>query len=283
MKFLRRAKKPSATRVAARNGFTLIELLTVIAIIAVLAAILLPTLSKARERSNGIYCMNNNRQLTVAMLMYADEHDGALPYNEAMNETTGHTPLNWVNNVMTWDLFTDNTNLATITGASLGFYAESASIYHCPSDRALSPVQTGAGWSQRIRSYSMNAMVGNASVTSTNGINPHYKQFFKLEQIQRPTEIFVFLDEHPDTIRDGCFLPINGAGDNWNRLPASYHNRSSAFSFADGHAALHHWLRSATWRPPTAFGAGSPIQASSTSPGDDEDFDWVLDHLSVEN
>src|ERR1017187_2278213 len=119
MKFLRGAKKSSPSRPAGWNGFTLIELLTVIAIIAVLAAILLPALSKARDRSQGIFCMNNTRQLTLAWQIYADEHEGRLPYNLVMTETTGHTNINWVNNVMTWDLSSDNTNLATITEASL--------------------------------------------------------------------------------------------------------------------------------------------------------------------
>src|SRR5580658_1883943 len=90
-------KKPSASLPTAAKGFTLVELLAVIAIIAMLAGILLPALSGARERSRGIYCLNNARQLTLAWHLYADDHDGTLPYNVVMTETSGHTNVNWVN------------------------------------------------------------------------------------------------------------------------------------------------------------------------------------------
>src|SRR6516164_7251532 len=144
-------------------GFTLIELLVVIAVIAILAALLLPALSKARGRAEAIFCLNNTHQLILAWQLYADDHESFLPYNLGMNGSSFRTNLNWVNNVMTWDLNSDNTNLATITGAGFGPYIGGATtIYHCPSDHALSDVQKAAGWGQRIRSYSMNAMVGNA-------------------------------------------------------------------------------------------------------------------------
>ena len=189
MKCPHRAIRPSASCPAAREAFTLIELLAVIAIIAVLAAILLPALSSARERSRGLFCLNNTRQLTLAWELYADDHGGALPYNLAMDGSSFRTNINWVNNVMTWDLSSDNTNPATITGASLGPYVGGVTgIFHCPSDTALSAAQMAAGWRQRIRSYSMNAMVGNAGAFSTTGVNvnnPHYRQFFKLEQRDR--------------------------------------------------------------------------------------------------
>jgi prepilin-type N-terminal cleavage/methylation domain-containing protein len=296
MKFLRGAKKSSPSRPAGWNGFTLIELLTVVAIIAVLAAILLPALSKARARSQGIFCLNNTRQLTLAWLLYADDHEGMLPYNLLMKPTSVRTNLNWVNNVMTWDLSSDNTNLATLTGASLGPYVSGMTgIFHCPSDQALSAMQSAAGWLQRIRSYSMNAMVGNAgdsSASGTNVNNPGYRQFFKLAQIPRPTDIFVFLDEHPDSIDDGYFLnkdapsPSGMYGSNpdkWLNLPASYHNRSTAFSYADGHASLHHWLKSTTIRPPAPHAANLPIPIPASPSDEVADFDWMMEHMSIEN
>ncbi len=111
---------------------------------------------------------------------------------------------------MTWDLSPDNINPATLTEASLGsFVSQATAIYHCPSDHALSAAQGAAGWDRRIRSYSMNAMVGDAGDFSAGGFNinnPDYVQFFKATQIPQPSEIFVFLDEHPDTINDGYFL-----------------------------------------------------------------------------
>ena len=281
-------------------GFTLIELLVVIAIIAILAALLLPSLSKARERAQAISCLDNTRQLDLAWQLYTDDHDGFLPYNLWMNASSPRTNINWVNNVMTWGVpDPDNTNTTTITDASLGPYiGGQTGIFHCPSDHALSATQSEAGWSARIRSYSMNAMVGNVGTLLVNGVNtknPGYKQFLSTTQIPRPAEIFVFLDEHPDSIDDGYFLDkdavaVNGpdnavstAADEWTDLPASYHNQSAAFSFADGHASLHHWLKSSTVRPPAAFAANLPIQISATNADENADFDWVLGHMSIEN
>ena len=281
-----------------QTGFTLIELLVVIAIIAVLAALLLPALSKARARAEGIACLNNTRQLTLAWQLYADEHEGRLPYNLGLNGAAFRTNINWVNNVMTWDVSSDNTNLATITGASLGPYVSgNTGIYRCPSDRVLSVVQSAAGWDHRIRSYSMNAMIGNAGAFSASGVNvnnPGYKQFFKSTQIPHPADIFVFLDEHPDSIDDGYFLNKDvqtGYGGytgyagtaQWLDLPASYHNNSTAFSFADGHASLHHWLKATTIRPPLPNGANLPIQIPATPAAEQSDFEWVLTHMSIEN
>ncbi len=298
MKCLSQAKKPSISCRTAPAAFTLVELLSVIAIIGILAAILLPALSKARERSRGVFCLNNTGQLTLAWQLYADDHEGMLPYNLVMSEYAGHTNINWVNNVMTWDLSPDNTNEATITEASLGSYVVGVTaIFHCPSDQALSAVQSAAGWNQRIRSYSMNAMMGNAGPATDHGYNVNnvgYRQFFKMEQIPSPSDMFVFLDEHPDSIDDGYFLDKDASASGyytvssvttseWIDLPASYHNRSAAFSYADGHASLHRWLKSVTICPAIPHAANLPIQIPSNPPDEDADLDWVLAHMSVEN
>jgi prepilin-type N-terminal cleavage/methylation domain-containing protein len=281
---------------AGANGFTLIELLVVIAVIAVLAAILLPVLSKASERARAIFCLNNTKQLALGWQLYADDHAELLPYNLGLSGTF-RTNINWVNNVMTWDLSSDNTNLATLTEASLGSYVSRATIiYRCPSDHALSAIQRAAGWDARIRSYSMNAMVGNAGDFSTNGVNsnnPGYKQFFKITQIPQPAGIFVFLDEHPDSIDDGYFLnksqgsaysstyvgstSYNNA--QWIDLPASYHNDATAFSFADGHSTLHRWNLASTRPPAQPDAAGLPISLPANQLAD---FDWMMEHMSVE-
>jgi prepilin-type N-terminal cleavage/methylation domain-containing protein/prepilin-type processing-associated H-X9-DG protein len=274
----------SALAKGTRGGaFTLIELLVVIAIIGILSAILLPALSQAKGRAQAIPCLNNTKQLTLAWQMYADDFESQLPYNVGMAGSSFRTPLNWVNNVMTWGLDPDNTNTATLTGASLGpFVSRSTAIYRCPSDHVVSPVQSAAGWDGRIRSYSMNAMVGNAGDFSTNGFNvnnPDYVQFFKITQIPQPTEIFVFLDEHPDSINDGYFLERDYYPE-WHDLPATYHNGATAFSFADGHSSLHRWTQSTTSRPPLPDAANLPIRIP---PNGKDDLEWVLDHMSVDH
>jgi prepilin-type N-terminal cleavage/methylation domain-containing protein/prepilin-type processing-associated H-X9-DG protein len=273
---------PAAGGRTGGRGFTLIELLVVVAVISILAAMLLPALARAKARAQGIVCLNNTKQLGLAWQIYASEHDDGLPYNLGMEGSSFRTPLNWVNNVMTWDLSSDNTNLATLTDSGLGpFVSGSMRVFRCPSDDVLSAAQRAAGWEARVRSYSMNAMVGNAGAFSTNGFNinnPNYTQFFKLTDIRQPSEIFVFLDEHPDSINDGYFLERDFYPE-WHDLPASYHNGSAAFSYADGHSVLHRWLVTTTVAPPAPNAANLPIPIPASLSAD---FEWVTDHMSVE-
>jgi prepilin-type N-terminal cleavage/methylation domain-containing protein/prepilin-type processing-associated H-X9-DG protein len=269
------------------GAFTLVELLVVIALIAILASILLPVLSKAKARAQGIGCLNNSRQLAVAWLLYADDHNDRLPYNlggDATRSTVAlRTNLNWVNGIMDWSLSEDNTNTAMLTESGLGAYVnKSVNIYRCPSDQVLSSKQRQAGWSARVRSYSMNAMVGDAGELSRTGVNannPHYVQFFKLSTIPRPGSIFVFLDEHPDSINDGYFLnAVDGSYREWVDLPASYHNGAAAFSFADGHSQIQRWAYARTKQPAKPDAADLPLDVPS---GEASDFDWVVTHMSV--
>ena len=291
---------PLFAKEARGRAFTLIELLVVIAIIAILAAILLPVLARARERGRAIVCLSNTRQLLLAWHFYAGDHEDLLPYNLGMTAGGARTPLNWANNVMTWGVSgprdSDNTNLATLTDASLGLYSGSTGIYRCPSDNVLHPTQSAAGWEGRIRSYSMNAMVGDAGDISKDGFNtnnPDYLQFFKITQIPKPTDIFVFLDEHPDSIDDGYFInkepdtayqgayggSAYGQNARWIDLPASYHNGAAAFSYVDGHSALHRWELASTRPPAWPDAAGLPIYLASDQL---TDFNWVIEHMSVD-
>jgi prepilin-type N-terminal cleavage/methylation domain-containing protein/prepilin-type processing-associated H-X9-DG protein len=269
-----------------KAGFTLIELLVVIAIIAILAGFLLPALSRAKAKAQGISCLNNTKQLGLAWMLYADDHNGRLAYNLGGDGITRasaiKTNLNWVNNVLNWDTDEGNTNLLSITEAALAPYTSKAvQIYLCPSDHVLSDAQRDMGWQRRVRSYSMNAMIGDAgefSATGTNVNNPKYVQFFNAAAIPEPAQIFVFLDEHPDSINDGYF--INRAyADRWYDLPASYHNGAASFSFADGHSQSHKWRNELTRRPARPRGAGLPLPIPS---GERQDFQWVYQHMSVE-
>ena len=127
----------------------------------------------------------------------------------------------------------------------------------------------------------MNAMVGDAgenSLYGTNVFNPEYKQFKKSTEITRPSDIFVFLDEHPDSINDGYFL--NRLEElEWIDLPASYHNGAANFTFADGHAEVHRWLNSATKPPARPDAAALPMPVD---PAQRADFVWVTRRTSTE-
>ena len=176
----------------------------------------------------------------------------------------------------------DNTNATKLTQTGLGpYFSRAANVYRCPSDHVLSSLQRDAGWTERVRSYSMNAMVGDAGNFTQTGVNvnnPDYIQFFTLTAIPQPSEIFVFLDEHPDSINDGYFL--DEADDlEWIDLPASYHDGAGNFSFADGHSETHRWLEAGTKRPARPDAAQLPFDIS---PAERRDFDWLAERMSVE-
>lgn len=277
------------------RAFTLVELLVVISIVAILASLILPALARAKARAQGSFCINNTRQLTVAWMIYADEHNGRLAYNLGQSaRITTTVPAvvngptmsqNWVNNVLNWELSSDNTNAAAVVASGIGPYTgPAAAVYRCPSDNALSDLQRSAGWaSSRVRSYSMNALVGDAGAFTQSGYNvnaPDYMQFFKATSIPQPSDIFVFLDEHPDSIDDGYFLDsyTDGSAPTWTDLPASYHNGAGSFSFADGHSELHYWVNASTKQPSVAYGiaGGLPMQITGSA----KDFWWVLSKMS---
>ena len=245
---------------ARRGGFTVVELLVVVALIGILAALLLPVLAASKAKGRGLFCQNNNKQLATAWLMYADDHAQRLAYN--LGGAAARTNINWAAGILDWELTADNTNLAGLAEAALGSYAAKVStIYRCPSDWALSGLQSAAGWSSRARSYSMNASVGDAGEITSSGVNsnnPGYTQFFTLTSVSAPARIFVFLDEHPDSISDGYFVNRSYYPE-WIRLPASWHNRAATFSFADGHTETHLWKCASTMPPPAPDAAGLPI------------------------
>jgi prepilin-type N-terminal cleavage/methylation domain-containing protein/prepilin-type processing-associated H-X9-DG protein len=269
----------------AGRAFTLVELLVVIALIAVLAALLLPALKRAKEKAQGMQCVGNIRQLAFGWFLYSDDHNGRLAYNLGGKlggkDPAAKTNANWVNNNLTWGLDSDNTNSASLTEAGLGSYvSKNAKIYRCPADHLLSEEQRKAGWSERVRSYSMNAMIGDAGELSAKGKNdnnPNYVQFFRITDIPRPSDIFVFVEEHPDSINDGYFLNVYYKNQ-WIDLPASYHGGAASFAFADGHAQLHRWASASTRQPLQADAVEFPVLLSAT---DTADLNWVMERTSI--
>jgi prepilin-type N-terminal cleavage/methylation domain-containing protein/prepilin-type processing-associated H-X9-DG protein len=245
-----------ATRSNSRAGFTLIELLVVIAIIAILAAMLLPALAKARTRAHVTYCMSNLRQITIAWKMYPDDNGGWFPPNED-NRDGG-----WVRGDMDYSGSSDNTNILFLLDpryAKLGPYTRSPGIYHCPADLSRSQGRRG---DPRVRSISMSQAIGpdlkNTDKPPRGQWLPHppFRVYTKDSHLTDPPPalLWVMTDEHPDSINDGGFgvqMPASEAATRWVDVPANYHNNACGFAFADGHAEIHKWQRPAAIPPVT--------------------------------
>ena len=251
------------------EAFTLIELLVVIAIIAILASLLLPAIGKSKLKGEALTCANNIRQLSIAWHLYATENGDLLVNNHGVGETLARQET-WANNVEDWLDGDGNTNLSLLANAKLGPYANrETKIFKCPSDRE--PALNG----QRIRSMSMNALVGDPGEV-TNRFNPLYEQFFKMSDVGNPSGIFVFIDEHCDTINDGFF--VNRLEDYvWGNFPGSYHNGAANLSFVDGHLETHRWLLGDTMPP-----ARKNVVRGNLVPANPKtDFDWLKERTSV--
>ncbi|MEY2408988.1 MAG: hypothetical protein QOF48_1658 [Verrucomicrobiota bacterium] len=250
------------------RGFTLVEMLVAIAIIAVLAALLLPALSGAKGRGRAVACMNNLKQLATAHTLYADENQELFVNNHGTQETL-RTAQSWVNNIQDWLDGDGNTNLSLLTSGKLAPYLhQETAVFKCPSDRSV------ANNGPRIRSVSLNSLVGDPGEL-TNRFNPQLTQFYKLTDIPDPSHVYVFLDEHPDTLNDGFFM---NRWDEllWGNLPGSFHNGAANLSFADGHVEAHRWVLGDTRRPSERGGA-----AGTFIPAGPVDYEWLKERSSV--
>jgi prepilin-type N-terminal cleavage/methylation domain-containing protein/prepilin-type processing-associated H-X9-DG protein len=269
---------------AQSRGFTLIELLVVIAIIAILAAMLLPALSKAKAKAQGIKCMSNTRQIALAVNMYVTDWSDKFVVNAAWLASGGLDFGNSPANVDTASML--DPNLSPVAA-----YLKSADVFKCPAD--IFDAANGP----RVRTIAFNGALGGKPTIQGN--NPGARNYHggsgstvgvarKMSdlQIPGPSQVWAVIDEHADSINDAIFMVDPGypaTSQKWRDLPASYHNGAGSLSFADGHAEIHKWLQKGTVTP-----QGPMTVYPVTKKNDDRwvknmrnssDYEWMQDRM----
>ncbi len=272
----RASKNPRDAEVKA---FTLIELLVVIAIIAILAAMLLPALSKAKKKAQAISCMSNSKQLVTGFIMWAQDNQDFCLYSWSGTDPRG-TPA-WCNGSM--GSVPDAIDETLIRTSPTFVYVPSMSVFRCPSDRSAF-VSRGEK-RPRIRSYSMNGYLGYANGT-VPGNCPPLRSALKLGDLSvpGPSDVFVFLDEHENSINDShftAFRDMKAFGNQpWLDTVSGRHGNATGFAYADGRAEIHKWIDSDVQK--IQYGANdtpayNPGLVGMPGP---RDFAWFTNHTA---
>lgn len=287
MKLGRWHGRPDAAISKNRIGFTLIELLVVISIMGILAALLLPVLSKSKNHAERTTCQNNVRQLQLGWILYAHDFDDHLPRN-SVGRADGQFPQYpgwvagnmWMNCDVGQDL-TQSTNTVFLVGSqyavcgSIGVYVKNPAVYRCPVDP--STITINGAIMPRVRSMSMNAYMGGPVQMKA------YREFLNMRDIiaPGPSDAWVLMDERCDSINDGLFAIDAAAQYAIVDYPANYHNGGSCLSFADGHMEYHKWVE-ATTEPPMNPNQRLPSGPKPTSTND-RDMQWLVSHTTSKN
>jgi prepilin-type N-terminal cleavage/methylation domain-containing protein/prepilin-type processing-associated H-X9-DG protein len=219
----------------ARRAFTLIELLVVVAVVAILFALLLPAIGKAKENARAVQCLNNLRQLQLCWQLYVTDNADHVPPNSSVltNGAWRSSPDSWIGNSSAiYDI--DDTPIRS--GLLFQYdYNRDLRLYHCPGDASRARKLSGDELPQtRTRSYSMNGNVGGRT-------NEVQATVVTASQIPNSASLFVFIEEHQDSIDDAHFLVWPRPDDRWVNLPADRHSQGCNLSFADGHVEKWRW------------------------------------------
>ena len=275
---LKEVVTPSNNR---NTGFTLIELLVVIAIIAILAAMLLPALSKAKAKAYRVQCISNQKQISLASQLFADDNEGRFAANGYSSVPANGSLKLWVmgEEHLNPSAFHNTSYLTDPKYAQFADYIRGAGVYRCPADRTV--VTVAGVTAPRIRNYSLNCYFGWQAPTYGSPIHPAYHLFAKTSDLAQvnPSDIYTFIDTAPLNVCYPAFMIYQGLGILYHR-PSVEHEGFGTMAFADGHVEAHRWRDPETIRLARDGGTTGDGYHFAFVPANNVDLVWLQDHAT---